>query len=934
MGGSFARPVIVVTPNSLPAGNVGTPYGAAFLATGGDGFYSYKILSASPNTGGWIPVGINLTGGAFTGTPTTAETETLIVQATDSQGLIGTMTYSIAVAGGGVVATVYHGQAISIVAPGTGTKDHSNTIVFDQGYAPLGTIDPQWAAAGGRLGFISGGAYTGADAQYNPMNVLSGTQLSGTVIPTPHIYSRSFARGCLAYNPPGSGANEPTFTAQIGHTGRVYPKYTYIYFKYRLDQKWTFGQPDGDNNWKFITFTDGNLLCFSSGARGACYYYCGSGSGNGVFSGTTGVGWQCAFDVASPALTPTNLVIAPDINGHSYEWPQNGGPGGGGSPNADPRNQYASQYNPVNPANGWVITEYRIKWALDNTGYIKVNSSIYGAQFPPKLCVNYCDQTANLDPGNANVWNEGWACTYTRNYGFVSPGTPLYNQLLYYADHIYDQDGSNTFQMYLHDQPTLAASSWWEPQYYTGVSSDLWNLIVNVSTVPVGTAYFSAVNDAGTEISSQKVTVVPPPPDFPLMGAYLIGGTVDFVNVANVAICQHIVLSNYPGYSAGGKSLQQQAAALKALSPQIPWINPANMKLASYQMIMEVVPGAAQYATINTASNLNKWYLYTSYPAGSIVTTSGANALNIESPNLSASGTSPGGSGLTYRQWSALYNTSFSTGIAPSLDGIYTDNFNTSPAVAGDYLQNGSTSGTNASWQSAYVDWNTQIRASMGSSFPLHLGNLATWNTNNSFTPYNQLLNGGIMESIIGQSYSWEHTSWAFMMGSYAKCMQYALPVNGLTYVTFSMETTAATNYAAIRYGLCSCLMDNAYFFCDIASAGNQSYNNIAYLDEMAFNLGQATAGPNNPANGTYSSGGLVAWKQGVYRRDFQNGIVLINPRGNGSQTLTLETTYYTLRGIQDTTLNNHSAVTSVTLADPNVAGTGGSGQFLSRTPT
>ena len=77
-----------------------------------------------------------------------------------------------------------------------------------------------------------------------------------------------------------------------------------------------------------------------------------------------------------------------------------------------------------------------------------------------------------------------------------------------------------------------------------------------------------------------------------------------------------------------------------------------------------------------------------------------------------------------------------------------------------------------------------------------------------------------------------------------------------------------------------------------------------------------ATAGPNNPTNGTYSNGGLTVWQNGVWRRDFANGIALVNPKGNGPQTVTLETTYKHFSGTQDPSVNNGQSVTSVTLND------------------
>jgi hypothetical protein len=56
-----------------------------------------------------------------------------------------------------------------------------------------------------------------------------------------------------------------------------------------------------------------------------------------------------------------------------------------------------------------------------------------------------------------------------------------------------------------------------------------------------------------------------------------------------------------------------------------------------------------------------------------------------------------------------------------------------------------------------------------------------------------------------------------------------------------------------------------------------------------------------------------------VYRRRFQNGWVLWNPRGNGVRTVSLGQTMRKLQGrsgFSDTTVNNGAQVTSVTLQD------------------
>ena len=385
---------------------------------------------------------------------------------------------------------------------------------------------------------------------------------------------------------------------------------------------------------------------------------------------------------------------------------------------------------------------------------------------------------------------------------------------------------------------------------------------------------------------------------FPHLGAYLIGGSVDFINLPHIGELQVAVFSNYPGYNVGGKTMQQQVAAVKALNP--------NMKITGIRNIMEIsTGGGSAFGAEWNADSTNNWFLRSTYPSGGIVTSQyGSNSVNITATNLN-------GSGQTYRQWNAAWSTSASYPFATNLDGIYFDNFFYQPRVSGDYLENGSTQSGSAAaqlWRNAYADAAAQFRAAMG---PGHMmwGNVADWGSG-SISGYNQVLNGGVLEGVVDSSYAYENTSWAKMMSAYATVMQNLAPFNGGgPYLIFNQQSSS-TDYQGMRYGLTSCLLDNGYYY----DSGN--YGALPWFDEFTSNLGVAVAGPNNPTNGTYSNGGLTVWKQGVWRRDFANGIALVNPKGNGPQTVTLETTYKHFSGTQDPSVNNGQSVTSVTLND------------------
>ena len=110
-----------------------------------------------------------------------------------------------------------------------------------------------------------------------------------------------------------------------------------------------------------------------------------------------------------------------------------------------------------------------------------------------------------------------------------------------------------------------------------------------------------------------------------------------------------------------------------------------------------------------------------------------------------------------------------------------------------------------------------------------------------------------------------------------------------------------ATDYQAFRYGFASCLMDNGYYIFNTSA----SCSDAPAFDEYQAKLGNAISVPQT-----------TAWQKGVYRRDFVNGIALVNPKGNGTQTVQLETSYKRLSGGQAPSVNNGQTVTSVTLQD------------------
>jgi hypothetical protein len=461
------------------------------------------------------------------------------------------------------------------------------------------------------------------------------------------------------------------------------------------------------------------------------------------------------------------------------------------------------------------------------------------------------------------------------------------------------------------------------------------------STGPTVIPYYPSDWDVpGGTYAGQGATFTNAQLSFPLLGQYYIGGSTAQQGwgtpsvQSQIANLDVIVAPVYPGYSYNGYTANSAAAAIKALNP--------NIKICWYVIWTTFesgqTSGSGAWGAEWTICNTDNYFLRATWPSGTIQTQGGSG----QCLNVTTSGV--GNVTTPYNAQRPIWSVTDGNEWASNFDGIYIDNFNSvspvppSPGTA-DFLQNG-TGQTPAAettiWQNGMADMANNTFAALtaaGAPSAQVWGNSATWNP--PVTAYTNLLTGGVMESIMGQSFSYESQSggWTTMMNYYKGVMNATIATNGAKYQLFSMEASSSTAYTALRYGICSCLMDNAYWGVDYAT-GTTNYTAINATDETAFNLGVQIAGPNSTVNGTYSNGGLTVWKQGVWRRDFANGIALVNPRGNGAQTVTLETTYYLLTSTTGDPVNTGAAVTSVTLADSNVAGTGGDGRILSRTPT
>jgi hypothetical protein len=145
-----------------------------------------------------------------------------------------------------------------------------------------------------------------------------------------------------------------------------------------------------------------------------------------------------------------------------------------------------------------------------------------------------------------------------------------------------------------------------------------------------------------------------------------------------------------------------------------------------------------------------------------------------------------------------------------------------------------------------------------------------------------------------------------------------SFPVNG---TPTNVTAGSALEYQTLRYGLCTALMDDGYFAPGTIST--YDYATLRWYDEYGddsltqVNVPRGYLGfplTTRPSTATWAGGTF-----GIWSRQFTGGVAIVNPRGNGSQTVTtsmLPGVWHFLTGSQQPTINSGALFAGVTLGD------------------
>lgn len=394
-------------------------------------------------------------------------------------------------------------------------------------------------------------------------------------------------------------------------------------------------------------------------------------------------------------------------------------------------------------------------------------------------------------------------------------------------------------------------------------------------------------------------------PGYPRLGGNSISGPHDYGSLAfrQAAAKRHVVLvSYYPEWQgAYGTTLAEVIADVKARST-------IGTKVFVHinnndQFDFPILPSSGVYP-LGEKLEAERWWVYPQGTAGQPIDPYGTGKRICNTSSFAP----PDAQGRTWGDFNADFNFAYIvTGDAthaptPNLDGFFIANVVGRAIGGGDWNRDGVpdaetapaiVAGLHAGARSYFE----HLRALWPAG--LHLAGMYFWDR--PIGVMDQMANGGGAGELMGKSYSPE-TVFGFdqMMEDYGQAMDAAAPPK---LVTFTAADWPAGDFQTMRYGLGATLMDDGYF--DIDDGTSSLATHALWFDEFDAPLGQ----PVQPRQ-------TAAWKQGVWRRDFEGGIALVNPKGNGPQTVDLGGTFRRLAGTQDPTTNSGASVTAVTLAD------------------
>jgi hypothetical protein len=178
-------------------------------------------------------------------------------------------------------------------------------------------------------------------------------------------------------------------------------------------------------------------------------------------------------------------------------------------------------------------------------------------------------------------------------------------------------------------------------------------------------------------------------------------------------------------------------------------------------------------------------------------------------------------------------------------------------------------------------------------------------------TPLKGVHDGGLIQDITRKD--GQGGGWPIMMKAYRRGLSLAASPKIVIFhnkiADLLDDNSDMSVYQANRYGLTSALMDDGYYAVMAPGQTRPEYDEFyGGRDYSPSRLGYLGYPKDSPQ--------MQAWSQGVYRREFDRGLVLVNPKGNGTRTVNVGSGWRRIDGSQDRNHNNGQNTSSVTLKE------------------
>ncbi|HXF18104.1 MAG TPA: putative glycoside hydrolase [Burkholderiales bacterium] len=352
-----------------------------------------------------------------------------------------------------------------------------------------------------------------------------------------------------------------------------------------------------------------------------------------------------------------------------------------------------------------------------------------------------------------------------------------------------------------------------------------------------------------------------------------------------------VILGFYKGWQPAGYAPTPSAAMSKVVQ-EIKARHPGIL-VGQYTVMNEVYGDPADVATADLRAKLdaNKWWLLNA-SGRKVQWTDQYNAWETNFTGWAA----PDAEGRRWPEWLAERNYSVFFRDVPEFDIVYLDNIMGIARVRGSWKQDGHDArpddeDVEQAHRAGHVAHWKRIRQLQPKA--LLIGNADNDLSNDQWR--NQL-DGAFLEGLMGEHWSIEkRRGWGKMMERYRAALENTREPK---IVGFNVSG-APDDYRFFRYAYTSCLLDDGYFSFTDKSRG---FSSVPWFDEYDYKLGHAQSAPP-----------LEPWHEDIWRRDFENGVVLLNPTSE-AKTVTLEPGMRRLAGKQDAAVNDGSAVTRLTL--------------------